>query len=366
MIPEMPRFGGGRDGTKSMLSKQNLIAAGFALFETTKLHRLVKPWTQGQGAILMFHHVRPWSSRDFAPNRLLEITPDFLNAVLTRVKALGFDIISMDQALARLGTAAARPFVVLTFDDGYRDLRDHALPVLEKHAAPFTLYVTTGFADRSARLWWVELEEAIRALPKIDLTIGGQPFAAATQSDEEKSRAFDAIYGLLRDGPEELLLETVAQLAAQAPIDAQKCVEDLCLDWEGIAAIADHPLGAIGVHTLTHPMLAKHDLGLVRRELTESRDLLEEKLGRPMQHLAYPVGDPTSAGPREFALAEELQFASAVTTRPGMIFPEHDHYRFALPRLSINGLWQRIEAVDVLLSGAPFALWNRGRHVSAA
>jgi len=349
-----------------MLSKSQLIAAGFAMFEATKLHRLVRPWTRGQGAILMFHHVRPWIEQAFAPNRLLEITPAFLDAVLTRVSALGFDIVSMDEALARLGNTAARPFVALTFDDGYKDLLAHALPVLERHNAPFTLYVTTGYADRSARLWWVELEESIRALPSIDLMIGDHHFYAITQSSEQKAQAFGALYTLLRARPEEDLLSAIAQLAAQAKIDARRLVEESCLDWDGVYAVAKHRLATIGVHTLTHPMLAKHDISFVRHELTESQGVLEDRLKLPMRHLAYPVGDPASAGAREFALAEELGFASAVTTRPGMLFCQHDACRFALPRLSINGLWQKLEMVEVLLSGAPFALWNRGRRVSTA
>jgi peptidoglycan/xylan/chitin deacetylase (PgdA/CDA1 family) len=349
-----------------MLSKGQLIAAGFAVFEATKLHRLVEPWTRGQGAILMFHHVRPWAERPFAPNRLLEITPDFLDAVLNRVAALGFDIVSLDAALLRLGDPSARPFIALTFDDGYKDFAIYARPVLERHAAPFTLYVTTGYADRSARLWWIELEEAIRALPVIDVMVGDQRFVAVTESAEQKARAFETLYGFLRAAPEADMLQAIAALAAQAHVDARGLVEALCLDWEGVQSAAQHPLATIGVHTLTHPMLAKHDIGLVRHELVESRRLLEEKLGHAVPHLAYPVGDPTSAGAREFALAEELGFASAVTTRPGMVFPEHADHRMALPRLSINGLWQRLEMVEVLLSGAPFALWNRGRHVSAA
>ncbi len=353
-------------GKSDMLSKSQLIAAGFAIFEATKLHRLVQPWTRGQGAILMFHHVRPWVECAFAPNRLLEITPEFLDAILTRVTALGFDIISLDKALVRLGDPAARPFITLTFDDGYKDFVDYALPVLQRHKAPFTLYVTTGFADRSARVWWVELEEAIRALPAIEINVGDQHFAAVTQSAAEKSTAFETLYGLLRAAPENDMLKAIAALAAAAKLDARNLVDALCLDWDGVQNVARHPLATIGVHTLTHPMLAKHDIALVRHELAESRRLLEEKIGHAAPHLAYPVGDPTSAGPREFALAEELGFASAVTTRPGMVFTEHDHYRMALPRLSINGLWQKLEMVEVLLSGAPFALWNRGRHVSAA
>jgi len=55
-----------------------------------------------------------------------------------------------------------------------------------------------------------------------------------------------------------------------------------------------------------------------------------------------------------------------VTTRPGVIFREHRDHMFALPRISINGRHQSLEAVDVLLSGVPFALMNRGRRVNAA
>jgi peptidoglycan/xylan/chitin deacetylase (PgdA/CDA1 family) len=113
-------------------------------------------------------------------------------------------------------------------------------------------------------------------------------------------------------------------------------------------------------------MLAKHDEAFVRRELSESRARIEQAIGRPAHHLAYPVGDPTSAGPREFAIARELGFVSAVTTRPGMIFPEHAVHPTALPRLSVNGNYQSLDMLDILLSGAPFALWNRGRRVNAA
>jgi peptidoglycan/xylan/chitin deacetylase (PgdA/CDA1 family) len=63
-------------------------------------------------------------------------------------------------------------------------------------------------------------------------------------------------------------------------------------------------------------------------------------------------------------MAGELGFASAVTTRPGMIFAEHAEHKTALPRLSINGNWQSLDFAEVLLSGAPFALWNKGRRLA--
>ena len=344
--------------------KEQIIGAGFAFFKATRLHRGLATLTRGRGAILMLHHVRPCRTEGFTPNRLLEIEPSFLDAALGRIEALGFDIVNLDEALRRVAEPADRPFVALTFDDGYRDLIEHALPILERHQAPFTAYVTTGFADRTARLWWLELEEAIRASDCIDLQIAGEPLHLAAGSDEEKAAAFHALYWLLRSGPEDQLLEAIATQARRAGIVSAALTERLCLDWDAIRALARHPLCTIGAHTLTHPMLAKHPDDVARAEMDDSRRRIEEEIGLPVRHFAYPVGDPTSAGPRDFAIAAELGFASAVTTRPGMIFPEHRSAPTALPRLSLNGNWQSLDSLEILLSGVPFAIWNRGRLVA--
>ena len=72
-----------------------------------------------------------------------------------------------------------------------------------------------------------------------------------------------------------------------------------------------------------------------------SRAVIEAALGKRPQHLSYPVGDPTSAGPREFRIAAELGFKTAVTTRPGVLFPEHRDHLTALPRISLNGEFQQ-------------------------
>ena len=345
--------------------KQALIGAGFAALSATRLHRVAAPLTRGQGAILMLHHVRPWGGEAFAPNRLLEIAPEYLDVALGLITERGFDFVSLDEASRRIGQLDARPFVALTFDDGYRNCRDHALPILEKHAAPFTLYVTTGFADRSARLWWVELEEALHALDTVTLDVGRERIALPCRTPEEKCAAFETVYWALRDGPEDRLLDTIGRLAAEAGVAPQAIPARLCLDWDEIRALAHNPLCTIGVHTLTHPMLANHPAAFVHRELSESRARIEREIGLPARHLSYPVGDMTSAGPRDYAIAEELGFATAVTSRPGMIFPGHTDRLVSLPRLSVNGKWQTREALDVLLSGLPFAIWNRGRRVVA-
>jgi peptidoglycan/xylan/chitin deacetylase (PgdA/CDA1 family) len=350
-----------------MALKKKIVRLGFDAFRATRLHRLASPMTQGCGAVLMFHHVRPMRdpAQPFQPNRGLEITPEFLDTALAAVRRLGFDLVTMDEALRRLEEGGA-PFAAITFDDGYRDLAQFALPVLERHRAPFTAYIATGFASREARLWWTEMAEAFLRLDRIEVAEEGLPSMVQSASLAQKRAAFDQIYWALRAGPEDRLLRVIAKLAAQAKVDGATLRDTLCMDWAEIQALSRHPLATIGAHTIHHRMLAKWPHDVARDEMARSKALVEAQIDQPVRHFAYPVGDPTSAGAREFALAKEIGFASAVTTRPGMLFGEHRDHPTALPRLSVNGDWQNAGYVEILLSGAPFAIWNRGRRLNVA
>src|SRR5437660_6311483 len=118
----------------------------------------------------MFHHVRLRRSVAFAPNQLLEITPEFLNIVLIELRREGFEVVPLAAVPDWLRLdRGARPFAVLTFDDGYRNNVEHAWPILRQYGAPWTIFVTTEFADGRGRLWWLELEEAIAQLDRVVL-----------------------------------------------------------------------------------------------------------------------------------------------------------------------------------------------------
>jgi peptidoglycan/xylan/chitin deacetylase (PgdA/CDA1 family) len=97
-----------------------------------------------------------------------------------------------------------------------------------------------------------------------------------------------------------------------------------------------------------------------------SASVIAAALGKRPEHFSYPVGDASAAGPRDFRIAGELGFKTAVTTRPGVLFPEHRDHLTALPRISLNGEYQRLRYVQVLLSGSATAFWNRFRRVDAA
>jgi peptidoglycan/xylan/chitin deacetylase (PgdA/CDA1 family) len=215
-------------------------------------------------------------------------------------------------------------------------------------------------------MWWVELEESIRRLDRVDVAALGRRYDAPCGDAEEKKRAFADLYWFLRDGSEEELLRVSLSLCARAGVEPRLLTSSLCLDWRGLAQLARHELVTIGAHSVTHARLAKLDADACAREMADSRAAIAREIGADARHFCYPVGDPASAGKREFDLARDLGFVSAVTTRPGMIFAEHRDHPLTLPRLSINGRHQSLDEVDILLTGAPFALMNRGRKVLAA
>jgi peptidoglycan/xylan/chitin deacetylase (PgdA/CDA1 family) len=80
----------------------------------------------------------------------------------------------------------SRRFACFTFDDGYRDNRDFALPAMREYDAPFTVYVANDFANGSGHLWWVALERVIASTERIDSMIGDTAVRLDTRTVEQK------------------------------------------------------------------------------------------------------------------------------------------------------------------------------------
>lgn len=302
---------------------KSVIHAGLETLYFTGGYRLARPFLAGIGTILTFHRVRPAEPGGFQPNAPLEITPEFFDEVVTRLVADGFDLVTMDEVHRRISTGDhGNHFIALTFDDGYRDNRDYALPIIKRHGVPVTLFLPSSFADGTGDLWWIELERAVAASDSIEVMLDGEMRRFDTATDAEKNEAFTTIYWSLRGLPDEAhLWSACRELAIDAGIDVASICREHCMDWDELRDYAAEPLVTIGAHTESHIMLAKADADAARQDMETGARKIEEQLGFRPEHLSYPVGDPGSAGPREFALADELGFKTGVTTRPGVLFP---------------------------------------------
>lgn len=334
--------------------------AGLNALYWSGAHRLFGPHVRGAGAILMFHHVRTPGSSRFQPNAHLEVTPGFLKQVVEGITARGLDIVDLDEASRRMADPGARRFVVLTFDDGYRNNFTEAYPVLKALRAPFTVYVATGLIDRTAVPWWEVMVSLVEQTPRLTMRIGDGDFDLPTATLSEKRLAARTLALELCSVAEDAQRDAIDRAAAAYGIDTRQMLSREMMDWDEVRALAAAPLVTIGAHTVGHYALARLERGRALREMDDSRDRIEAMTGLRPRHFAYPYGSDRTVGEREFDLASALGFATAVTTRRGVLGPKSR--LTALPRISMNGHYQSMRYLDLLLSGVPIALERQVRN----
>ncbi len=343
-----------------------IIRSGLEALYFTGMHRWLGGACGGAGVILTMHHVRPPANDPIQSGRELEIAPAFLEAAVGLLRRHRLEPVSLDEMAERLKRGSSRSrFVCLTFDDGYRDNLEWAYPILKQHRIPFAIYLTTGVPDGQPCLWWRTIDRAVAAAPEIEIAVGSAPRRLACRTAAEKRAAVAEVHRLLRALPDEAQLRAViADLAARAGVDACAPTRELGLTWDELRMLAADPLVTIGAHTVSHPILRKHPVHEARREMESGAARIKDMLGTAPEHFSYPYGDAGAAGPRDFALARDVGFATAVTTRPGVLFPEHRSHLWTLPRNSLNGEMQRLRYLDVLVSGAGTAVFNGFRRVN--
>ena len=331
----------------------------------TGLAPLARPFVGGIGAILMLHRVTATPEKPDSVNRHLNIAPGFLDAVIADMKADGYAFVSMDEAVERIkaGGKGGR-FATITADDAYRDNLTEALPVLEKHGAPITIYVAPGLIDGTADLWWDVAEDIVNACDRLRLATSNGSKVIDCATPARKHQAIARLHAYLATEVREEDLRTVLRdLAASNGVDADAPRLRTLMNWDEIRAIAEHPLVTIGAHTINHSNLRRLSEADARHEIGAVKDMLRAELGREPGHFAYPYGYASAVGCREVGFARDAGYVSAVTTRHGVLRAEHAGFLHALPRISINGRYQNLAHIRTMLSGVTTPLANAGKMV---
>ena len=341
--------------------KSQLFRAGLSALWYSGAARTLARWTAGKGALLMLHRVLPAAPPGFAPNARLAVTPEYLASLLASFRDANIDILSLDAALARIAQRdPCRRFVCFTFDDGYRDNLEHALPVFQRFDAPFTVFATTGFADRSLAPWWQALELVLVERDQLRWPEGGQVASFDARDPAAKQGVFDLLSARFLDlTAAKLRAQLSAFVAANGHSMRELAARDMC-SWSELRALQSAGV-EIGCHCVSHPRLALETTRAVREQLLHARHRLEAKLGRPVRHLAYPYGRAEHVGQREFFIARELGFASAVTTRQALIYQAHAQHLHALPRIEVTPSFaESPHYLQTILTGVPLVARNRG------
>lgn len=293
-------------------------------------------FTKHKGSLLCFHRVLPDQNISVVGNRGIEMRLSQFKRFIQQARDSKVALVSLEECLQRQSrNHQTGLYANIGFDDGYLDNFEVAYPLLKEAGIPFTIYVTTDFADGLADLWWYKLEHYIRTTdsaihPRTQMRHQCRSFAAK-----------ESVFANFRQA-----LMAMAQHERQEywqnvdPDGKLPSHENLtkahCLTWRHLKTLAQDPLVTIGAHTISHPKLAALDKADANREIHSGRLKLESQLGEPIRHFAYPFGDANSCGPREFLLAKEAGFKSAVTTQPGRLGPQTRGLLHNLPRLMVR------------------------------
>ena len=223
----------------------------------------------------------------------------------------------------------------MTFDDGYRDNYELALPILRKYEVPTTFFLATGFLDHPGVPWWDELAWMVKRSPRQALEAGDW-LGHHLPLDGDRRPAIDELtrtYKSLPGERTEAFLDFCAEAAGTGRCDPGAGA-DLWMTWAMAAELRDAGM-TIGGHSATHPVLGRADPEVQSREIEECARRLGEELGVSMRFFAYPVGRPGSfdAATRRILRGAGVELAFSLYggyLRPGRLDP------YDVPRASVE------------------------------
>jgi peptidoglycan/xylan/chitin deacetylase (PgdA/CDA1 family) len=252
---------------------------------------------------------------------------------LAAVDRLG-TVVPLSEAVDTLAAGGELPprAVALTFDDGYADWLDAAVPALDRRGMHGTFFLVSDILSGRIGAWWEELADAFDRVTAPSLEWAGRTHDLSTPAARRAAQA--ALKDELKLVDRATRVEAVARIAERiAPPPPARA--PMFLDWDGARALAATGHG-IGSHTVTHPILSREDEGTQRHELAASRQALEEGLGQTVDLLAYPNGNAGDYDDATMTLARAAGYRAAVTTRPGIVGP--DEAPFAMHRIVLTPL----------------------------
>jgi peptidoglycan/xylan/chitin deacetylase (PgdA/CDA1 family) len=312
------------DDSPRWLVRRTLKVAVAAGLRAAGAHRVVGTVRRRQAGgvrvlVVSYHRV----TLDYDTSAREELASLLVSASTLRRQLEGLartrEIVSLDDARRILAEprAARRPrrdVVAVTFDDGYADVFDVALPILEQLRVPATAFVATGYVGTRRRLPHDRIFAALTELARR----GIPPHCAALE---------DPVQALLDSCAAPGPAATLDRLIARLPHDKLAAVSDALMvrvamrdddlpastrvmAWDELRAL-DAGGVDVGGHTVSHAVLSNLPLSRARREIAGCRDALLSRLGRAPRHFAYPNGYHTPAVRR---LVAEHGFDAAVTT----------------------------------------------------
>lgn len=306
---------------------------------------------KGKGCVLMFHRVIN-SKKELTNDRFLKLAiskSDFEKKIKFLTK--NYKIISLDDFVSHLKSDSNDFCISLTFDDGYKDNLLNVVPIINKYKIPITIFVCTGFVNRTVNAWWYQINEILLKRNFIKYSFEGKTFNFNLSSEKKKIYFLNYVLKKYFDLPIKKKLKFLNVITSSIKIKNSKHF----LNWKELKLLSKNPLVTIGAHTASHPCLASLNNKQLNSEILLSKNLLEKKIGKIVNYFSYPYGNKISASKREYNFVKESNFLAAFTTRRGIPTKEK---LFCLPRENIGVNEKNFSLLETKLSGVRIFNYN--------
>jgi peptidoglycan/xylan/chitin deacetylase (PgdA/CDA1 family) len=330
-----------------------IVKAGLDAMHFSGAAALLDPVLRGMGCIFCLHEVRPpvTLAEGFEPNHQLAIPPEFLDQVIKLAKQKGYALVGLEEIVDLFAKGKAEaPVAAFTLDDGYKNNATDAAPVFRAHDCPYTIFVTPGFVDGDAMLWWLDLEKVVSKADKVR--------GENTTTAELKNEVFAKLGQHALSLSEFEQREWLAGLFDEYGVDWRSNSRNAVMNWDELRELNKDPLCTIGAHTLSHFAVKRLPAEMAFHEIEASKHRIERELAEETKFFAFPYGDREHADARDFELVKQAGFTASVTTRKGVITKEHRNHLYSLPRIMVSGRYQKTRHVKTLMSGLPLSVIN--------
>jgi peptidoglycan/xylan/chitin deacetylase (PgdA/CDA1 family) len=234
--------------------------------------------------------------------------------------------------------------VVVTFDDGYADNYEIAAPVLNEIGVPSTFYVTVACVEQGRLPWPARLRFVFRTTKKgswADSSGRAWPLSSGVERGKAFLLSCDECCKLAGTAQEKYVACLEDELDTQAPVESGA----LMMNYDQIRALVQQG-HIVGSHTMTHPNMAYVSLQDARREMTESKQRLEQQLNAAVAHFSYPCPALSPHWTEQtVAASRDAGYETAVTTDGGLARKGDNPLllKRVRPTKTVEGLWWNLE-----------------------
>jgi peptidoglycan/xylan/chitin deacetylase (PgdA/CDA1 family) len=289
--------------TASWASRESVGAAVDRIGVSTvalSVRRAASGWL----TVLTYHRVGRRDGPTVLDEGVMDVTPEQLGRHLKFIKRW-FDPIGIDQLRAFVrgrGRLPRNPLMV-TFDDGYRDNHDVALPILVKHGVRAVFFLATDYVQRRRLYWWDRVSLLVGRCRRSRIVMAyPEPMSISLEGPDAGPAAVKRVQRIVKDRPGLDLARFLDELERAADVtlgsdEERRLVEATVMTWTQAAALRRAGMD-VQSHTHTHRVLQTLDGRELERELKVSRAALEGALGEPVVGISYPVGRPLRDSPQ--------------------------------------------------------------------